>query len=251
MSARRPSRWASRGDRSATLAPANGLRPSIDDSSPTAPSGALLQRRRRPSSPRPGCSTVKLDRGADRLRRQPIAQRIDMLDRRAVDAPARRRRACRPALAAGPSVGDRGDQRAGRLSSCRATRRSAPSPARSSAPMIGPLEVVAAALRGLDDGATMLDGMAKPMPIEPPLRLKIAVLMPTSWPVMLISAPPELPGLIAASVWMKKPKSETPTCDARQRRDDAAGRRLADAERIADGKHQIADLAAHRNRRSA
>ena len=50
------------------------------------------------------------------------------------------------------------------------------------------------------------------MPIEPPLREKIAVLMPTSWPLMLISAPPELPGLIAASVWMKKPKSDTPTC---------------------------------------
>ena len=29
---------------------------------------------------------------------------------------------------------------------------------------------------------------------------------------------------------------------ARQRRNDAAGRRLADAERIADGKHQIADF---------
>ena len=30
---------------------------------------------------------------------------------------------------------------------------------------------------------------------------------------MLISAPPELPGLIAASVWMKKPKSEMPICE--------------------------------------
>ena len=28
---------------------------------------------------------------------------------------------------------------------------------------------------------------------------------------MLISAPPELPGFMAASVWMKKPKSDTPT----------------------------------------
>ena len=59
---------------------------------------------------------------------------------------------------------------------------------------------------------------------------------------MLISAPPELPGLIAASVWMKKPKSDTPICDARQRRDDAAGGRLADAERIADRQHQVADF---------
>ncbi len=40
------------------------------------------------------------------------------------------------------------------------------------------------------------------MPIEPPDWLKIAVLMPMTSPTMLISAPPELPGLIAASVWM-------------------------------------------------
>ena len=50
---------------------------------------------------------------------------------------------------------------------------------------------------------TMLAGMAKPMPIEPPPREKIAVLMPTSLPDMSTSAPPELPGLMAASVWMK------------------------------------------------
>jgi hypothetical protein len=50
---------------------------------------------------------------------------------------------------------------------------------------------------------TMFAGMAKPMPIEPPLRLKIAVFMPTSSPFILTRAPPELPGLIAASVWMK------------------------------------------------
>src|SRR2546426_283644 len=31
----------------------------------------------------------------------------------------------------------------------------------------------------------------------------MAVLMPTSSPAVLISAPPELPGLMAASVWMK------------------------------------------------
>ena len=50
---------------------------------------------------------------------------------------------------------------------------------------------------------TMLAGMAKPMPCEPPEREKIAVLMPTSRPVRSTSAPPELPGLMAASVWMK------------------------------------------------
>ena len=56
----------------------------------------------------------------------------------------------------------------------------------------------------------MLAGMAKPMPIEPPLREKIAVLMPRRSPFISTSAPPELPGLMAASVWMKKPRSEMP-----------------------------------------
>jgi hypothetical protein len=50
---------------------------------------------------------------------------------------------------------------------------------------------------------TMFAGMAKPMPCDPPEREKIAVLMPARWPVMSTSAPPEFPGLIAASVWMK------------------------------------------------
>ncbi len=47
---------------------------------------------------------------------------------------------------------------------------------------------------------TMFEGMAKPMPIEPPVRVKIAVLMPMSLPSRVTSAPPELPGLMAASV---------------------------------------------------
>ena len=52
-------------------------------------------------------------------------------------------------------------------------------------------------------------GIAKPSPIEPlwasgesAPRVAIAELTPTSWPLMLTSAPPELPGLIAASVWI-------------------------------------------------
>ncbi len=43
-------------------------------------------------------------------------------------------------------------------------------------------------------------GTAKPMPTLPPERLMMAVLMPTSSPRMLTRAPPELPGLIDASV---------------------------------------------------
>src|SRR6185312_10510661 len=46
-------------------------------------------------------------------------------------------------------------------------------------------------------------GIAKPIPIEPPERVKIAVLIPTRLPPTSTSAPPELPGLMAASVWMK------------------------------------------------
>jgi len=43
-------------------------------------------------------------------------------------------------------------------------------------------------------------GTANPIPTLPPERLMIAELMPTSSPRMLTSAPPELPGLIDASV---------------------------------------------------
>ena len=50
---------------------------------------------------------------------------------------------------------------------------------------------------------TRLIGMVNPIPMLPPLRLKIAVLIPTISPFLLISGPPEFPGLIEASVWMK------------------------------------------------
>ena len=49
----------------------------------------------------------------------------------------------------------------------------------------------------------MLEGMAKPMPMLPPDWEKIELLMPISSPRKFTSAPPEFPGLIAASVWMK------------------------------------------------
>ena len=49
----------------------------------------------------------------------------------------------------------------------------------------------------------VLDGIEKPMPIEPPEGEMMAVLMPTTSPAMLNSGPPELPRLMAASVWMK------------------------------------------------
>ena len=51
--------------------------------------------------------------------------------------------------------------------------------------------------------ATSAGGIAKPIPFEPPDRDRIEVFTPISRPCMSISAPPELPGLIGASVWMK------------------------------------------------
>ena len=55
----------------------------------------------------------------------------------------------------------------------------------------------------------MSDGIEKPTPIDPawldeldePVEA-IATLMPISLPSPLTRAPPELPGLMAASVWM-------------------------------------------------
>jgi hypothetical protein len=49
----------------------------------------------------------------------------------------------------------------------------------------------------------ILTGMAKPMPMLPPPGARMAVLMPTSSPRRLTKGPPELPGLMEASVWMK------------------------------------------------
>ena len=50
----------------------------------------------------------------------------------------------------------------------------------------------------------VLTGTAKPMPTFPPPLPPVAIceLIPITRPVASISGPPELPGLIAASVWM-------------------------------------------------
>jgi len=45
-------------------------------------------------------------------------------------------------------------------------------------------------------------GMAKPSPSLPPDCEMMNVLTPTTSPRVLTSGPPELPGLIGASVWM-------------------------------------------------
>ena len=121
------------------------------------------------------------------------------------------------ALSAGPSSFTPGDHRPGRRPSGRGSRRYRASPA-------GCARRASRAADGRTPSAgrrcscAMLAGIEKPMPIEPPEGEKIAVLMPITSPSMLNSGPPELPRLIAASVWMKssygpwrmsRPRAET------------------------------------------
>src|SRR5690606_12217983 len=89
-------------------------------------------------------------------------------------------------------------------------------------------------------------GTAKPMPTLPPAGAMIAVLIPTSWPFAVTSAPPELPGLIEASVWMKSSIAIDVQPAAAQRADDAGGDGLAEPERITDGDHAVADAQTRR-----
>jgi len=49
-------------------------------------------------------------------------------------------------------------------------------------------------------GFTLLIGIANPTPVNTPVGAKMAVFMPMTSPFTLISGPPELPLLIAASV---------------------------------------------------
>ena len=56
----------------------------------------------------------------------------------------------------------------------------------------------------------MFAGIEKPIPMLPPDGDRICELMPISSPSVLTSAPPELPWLIGASVWMKSSKLPSP-----------------------------------------
>ena len=90
---------------------------------------------------------------------------------------------------------------------------------------------------------TTLVGIAKPMPALASEGEKIAVLTPMRRPAESRSGPPELPGLIAASVWMTSASSRSSVSAGRlQRADDAGGEGLVEAERIADGEGPLPDL---------
>ena len=100
----------------------------------------------------------------------------------------------------------------------------------------------------------VLIGTAKPMPTLPPPLPPVAIceLMPITRPAASSSGPPELPGLIAASVWMTssivKPFGRGDL--ALERGDDAGGERAVEAERVADRDHRVADLQRRASRRA-
>ncbi len=89
---------------------------------------------------------------------------------------------------------------------------------------------------------TMLAGMAKPMPCEPPEREKIAVLMPTDSPAEIDQRAARIAGIDGGIGLDEELIVGDADLGARHRRDDAVGHGLADGERIADGKHDVADL---------
>jgi hypothetical protein len=92
----------------------------------------------------------------------------------------------------------------------------------------------------------MREGMAKAIPMLPPEGERIWELMPTSWPVVLTRAPPELPWLMGASVCRKSSKLPSPSPVARPLADDAHGHGLSNAQRVAEGQDHVAH--AHRVR---
>jgi hypothetical protein len=106
-------------------------------------------------------------------------------------------------------------------------------------PDVRPLELLPArAWRMI--GRAMLIGIEKPMPFE---SLAIAVLMPTTAPVASRSGPPLLPGLIAASVWMRFRRLGRRRDLAALGRDDAARHGVRERpERAADRDDELADL---------
>ena len=88
---------------------------------------------------------------------------------------------------------------------------------------------------------TVFDGMAKPIPCEPPLVETIAVLMPMTSPRRLINGPPLFPGLIAALVCSKSPK-ESVRFGRPFRADNSVSHCLLESKRIADGENKISRL---------
>ena len=113
------------------------------------------------------------------------------------------------------------------------------------------VDLAAAGLELLDQRLHRVDRDGEADVLRP--RRMMAVLMPTTSPSALTSGPPELPGLMAASVWMRCSRRPPAVVDrAVLGRDDAAGdaRLAAEVEGVADGDHVVADLRARRTTRA-
>ena len=84
--------------------------------------------------------------------------------------------------------------------------------------------------------------MVKPTPMYNPLWVAMAVFIPMTWPLMLTSGPPELPGLMGRYVRLNKilitynSNIGTPCCAY-----NAVCNSAAQTERIADGNDYFAD----------
>ena len=158
--------------------------------------------------------------------------------RRAVDAGAAGRRA-----AARPVAPDRRrrDWRP-RRRPARARAAAPARPTRSSGTMpIQPRITRPCAMMSLTTPRTMFTGIAKPMPSTPRLLATMAVLMPTRSPLASTSAPPELPRLIAASVWMKSSSGAMPSCERLTALTMPWVTVCDRPQRIADSEHDVPD----------
>ena len=88
----------------------------------------------------------------------------------------------------------------------------------------------------------MPEGIAKPMPWLPPDREKIAVLMPTRRPLHVDQRAAGVARIDGGVGLDEELVVGDADLRAREGRDDALRHRLADAERVADGEDEIADL---------
>ena len=163
-----------------------------------------------------------------------------MLDRRAVQRQHDVTR-LQPGLDRRPAGDDVGNQRAGRLGHAQrlGDLRRHLLEGRSD---IGPLEEVVAVLRRLDDRAHHVGGDR-----EADADRAAAAAVDRAVDADQLAAHVDQRAAGIAGIDRRVGLDEEAEVGnafirARQRRDDAAGRRLPDAERIADGEHQVADL---------
>ena len=88
----------------------------------------------------------------------------------------------------------------------------------------------------------MLDGIAKPMPMRAAALGEDRGVDADQPPVHVDQRAARIAGIDGGVGLDEELVVGDADLRARERRDDAAGHRLADAERIADGEHEIADL---------